>query len=269
MKNNFYSAIKEDFKREDFDVQKYTALMDDYTKSLECKGELCNNMKNIKQMFVYVLRKYKRLLSLKKQNEDIFSQILHDIKSPILGVKFALEGTKRSELEEEIYNINVNVLLVIQNFLTLYSFKDGFKSLDFKYTNPYELIKNELLLYDPLLRQKALKVDFDMQTCLKVCTSRAVFERIVSNLLSNAIKYAPYGSDIKIKFFDNEKNFIFKISNLLSDTRTEPALSFGMGLAIVKRLARRIKSTVCTKRGKGEITFELKMLKADYPNHER
>ena len=74
MKNNFYSAIKEDFKREDFDVQKYTALMDDYTKSLECKGELCNNMKNIKQMFVYVLRKYKRLLSLKKQNEDIFSQ---------------------------------------------------------------------------------------------------------------------------------------------------------------------------------------------------
>ena len=269
MENDFYNAFKQGLDSKNFDFEFYENLIDEYLQLLECKGSKCRKLQTFKNSLECILNRHKKLQKQKDQNEEIFSQILHDIKSPMLGVKFVLDGTKRTELENEIYTVNLNVLTTIQDFLTLYSFKDGFKTLDFKYTNPYELIKNELLLYDPLLRQKALKVDFDMQTCLKVCTSRAVFERIVSNLLSNAIKYAPYGSDIKIKFFDNEKNFIFKISNLLSDTRTEPALSFGMGLTIVKRLARRIKSTVCTKRGKGEITFELKMLKADYPDHER
>lgn len=269
MKNNFYSAIKEDFKREDFDVQKYTALMDDYTKSLECKGELCNNMKNIKQTFVYVLRKYKRLLSLKKQNEDIFSQILHDIKSPILGVKFALEGTKRSELEEEIYNINVNVLLVIQNFLTLYSFKDGFKSLDFSHIYPLEVVKKELELYSPLLRKKNIQVVYlnNINPC--IYSHKAIFARIVSNLISNATKYSPQDGKIKLGICKYKDEIVFKISNFTQQHYSDDELSFGMGLFIIKRLARRIKSTLCIKKSNNKITFELKIPKVDCLNHER
>ncbi len=269
MKNEFYYAIKEKFDDENFNINEYENIMDIYLNSLECKGKECSKFEVFKDFFNYILKKYNRLLKLKNQNEEIFSQILHDIKSPMLGAKFALDSVHRNELEEEIYNINLNVLNIIQDFLTLYSFKDGFKTPYFSDIYPIELTKKELNLYAPLLRQKCIRIIFPTCSNLKIYSCGAIFSRIVSNLLSNAIKYAPLQSDIEIGFVKNKKNIIFKISNLLIAKQKKDELSFGMGLLITKRLARRIKSTLCIKKSENKIVFELKIPKTDRLNRVR
>ena len=136
MKNDFFTSLKDGFADNIADNNYCKQLVDNYVTSLDCAGASCRGMNEIKKGFAYIVSKYKSLLKLKNQNEEIFSQILHDIKSPLLGVKYALEDKKRSELDDEIYKINLNALDLIGDFLLLYSFRDGYKKLNFYNFSP-------------------------------------------------------------------------------------------------------------------------------------
>ena len=103
MKDNFYRNFKKSFGEGSYNANIYCALSDAYLNSLKCKGTFCGKLSEFKKVFSYILGEYKKLLKQKNQNDEIFSQILHDIKSPMLGIKFALEESKRNKLEDEIY----------------------------------------------------------------------------------------------------------------------------------------------------------------------
>lgn len=283
MKDNFYRNFKKSFGEGSYNANIYCALIDSYLNSLKCKGTFCGKLSEFKKVFSYILGEYKKLLKQKNQNDEIFSQILHDIKSPMLGIKFALEESKRNKLEDEIYKINSSVLNTIQDFLLLYSFKNGFSELDFENFSLYEAVIYEVELYTPLLKQKKMRTDF-LQGCSHpdVCSNRSVFARIVSNLISNAIKYSPPGGIIsfyikqcgKFAFFDitnklQPQHFADKDKMFEEFNTQDKSTSFGLGLFISKRLAKRINSTISVKKHGDEITFELKMPKTGCRGHEQ
>lgn len=269
MKSKFYHGLKENLDSVDFSAKKCALLMDEYTSSFKCKGDECSKLSDIKEGFAYILHKYKYISRLQKQNENIFSQILHDIKSPMLGVKFALENTKRDNLCDEIYSINLGILQIIQDFLTLYSFKDGFKSPDFEKVFPLQILKNETKMYAPLFRQKGLKLIFAGMDHLFVHSYGAILSRIISNLISNAIKYAPKKSNIVFNVIDDENNIVITISNEVQNKIVSDESSYGLGLFITKRLARRINAHLDMKKNKDRMTFELKIPKTDHLNRVR
>lgn len=269
MNKSFYDGLKANLDSEKFNKKNCNDLIDDYIRLSKCSAKKCNNLSGIKDGVYYLFRKYKNALKLKKQNEDVFSQILHDIKSPILSIKFALESVERNEIEEEIYTINAGVLRIIQDFLVLYSFKDGFKSADFDTIFPLEIVQNELKLFAPLLKRKNIKVNVQSMENPNICSHGAIFSRIVSNLISNAIKYAPLSTVIEISIEECTKNLIFRVSNFIAQSDTNDEMSFGMGLFISKRLARRINATLCRKNSPTSVVFELKMPKVDRLNRVR
>ncbi len=269
MKNNFYHGLKENLENEDFSTKKCSLMVDEYVNSFNCEGNECLKLKEIKLGFSYILHKYKYVSKLQKQNEKIFSQILHDIKSPMLSVKFALENTKRDNLSDEIYSINLGILQIIQDFLTLYSFKDGFKSADFEKVFPLQILKNETKMYAPLFRQKGLKLIFAGMDHLFVHSYGAILSRIISNLISNAIKYAPKKSNIVFNVIDDENNIVITISNEVQNKIVSDESSYGLGLFITKRLARRINAHLDMKKNKDRMTFELKIPKIDHLNRVR
>lgn len=269
MKSKFYHGLKENLDSGDFSAKKCALLMDEYTSSFKCKGDECSKLKDIKDGFAYILHKYKYVSRLQKQNESIFSQILHDIKSPMLGVKFALENAKRDSLSDEIYAINLGVLQIIHDFLTLYSFKDGFKSASFEKIFPLKILKNETKIYSPLFRQKELKLTFLGEQDFFVYSYGAILSRIVSNLISNAIKYAPKKGNIVFNVIDDENNIVITICNEVQNKIVTDESSYGLGLFITKRLARRINAHLDMKKNKDKITFELKMPKIDHLNRVR
>ncbi len=269
MSKKIYSIIKSSINNDEFDEKKYHYLFDDYLKSINCKADKCQNLDSVKKSFGYILKKYKQLKTLQKQNTDIFSQMLHDIKSPMLGIKYALETIERSELEDEIYNINLSILQIIQDFLSLYSFKDGFKNPDFEVIQPLEILKKEYKLYLPLFKHKSIKMVFKNVDNIKIYSHGAIFSRIVSNLISNAIKYAPPKSEVYVEFLNEPHNITIGVSNVILSDKKSDENSFGMGLLISKRLARRINATLFTKKYSDKIFFGLKMPKIDRLNRVR
>lgn len=267
MSKNFYRKLRENLNKEDFNRQKTALLIDDYIKAFNCKANYCDNLMGIKKGFGYVVKKYKTILKLQMQNENIFSQILHDIKNPMLGIKFALEGVKRNEIEEEIYNINLSILRLIQDFLFLYSFKEGFRNIKFEQFNPCDIVENEYKIYSSIVKQKGIKIKFTCKGNLTICSHKAIFQRISSNLISNAIKYAPNNTLVSVELCEHIKKVAFRITNLIDKNGVSDENSFGMGLLISKRLAKRIKSVLYTKRTDDKILFELNMPKTVHLGH--
>ena len=276
MKSKFYQDLKKNFDSENLDTSVYSSLLDKHIDTLKCQGKDCMRLFGIKKSLEYIFLKYKNLSDLKKQNEEIFSQILHDIKSPMLGIKYALENSKRSELDDEIYKINTNILDMIKDFLLLYSFKDGFTCLSFEEFCPYELVRREVELYTPLFRSKNIKTLIKKDNDTLLCSNKSVFSRIVSNLLSNAIKYSPKDTQIEIKIKNKGNNIVVSVKNhtcvdfddkdekIFDKFNTKGAEnSFGLGLFISKRLAKRINSTLRVKKTSKSVIFELIMPKID------
>ena len=262
MKNDFFAALKEGFSDNITNFDYYTSLVDNYTALLKCGGKNCNGMSEIKKGFAYLADKYNSLLKLKNQNEEIFSQILHDIKSPLIGVKFALETKQRSELDNEIYKINIGVLDLISDFLLLYSFSEGYKKLSFSNFSPCDIIENQINMYNSFLKQKKLKVDFKKEYEGEIFSNRQIFSRIVSNLISNALKYSPGHTTANFKLYCRDKTVIFQTKNNINQICTKDKSSFGLGHFIIKRLATRIDAAFCHhKTAQNKIIYEIKIPK--------
>lgn len=255
------------YKHVNFSEKKYLSMLDDYLNSLDCKGLGCNRLEKMKKDYIFLLNRYKSILKLQRQNECIFSQILHDIKSPLLGVKYALENACDSEFRDEIYRINLNVLQIIQEFLTLYSFTEGFKKIIHEEVFPFAILKNQVDIYTPLLKQKELYVKIDGNAELSFYSHEAILSRIISNFLSNAIKYAPVSSVIELNFLESKNTVVFNVVNCVTKQELCDKTSYGLGFFIIKRLAKRISAKVSIKNDSKKNIFKLKVPKIDYLNH--
>lgn len=265
MENKFYQDLKRNFDEENFDYKVYLSMLDRHLDKLECHGDVCLRLSGVKKSFKYIFSKYKHLFKLKKQNDEIFSQILHDIKSPMLGIKYALENTQRSELDEEIYKINLGILDIIGDFLTLYTFNEGYVRLDYLLFSPQVSIKQVLSLYSPLIKSKKLELEFCVDSKLtEIYSNESVFKRIISNLISNAIKYSVQEGKIIFDLKDKPNHFVFSITNSVqkdSQAGKKDENSYGLGLFITKRLTKRIKASLAVKKSKDKVTFILKVPK--------
>ena len=262
MKNDFFTSLKDGFADNIADINYCKQLVDNYVTSLDCAGASCRGMNEIKKGFAYIVSKYKSLLKLKNQNEEIFSQILHDIKSPLLGVKYALEDKKRSELDDEIYKINLNALDLIGDFLLLYSFRDGYKKLNFYNFSPSKVVEEQINIYEPLSRQKKLKIRFEKEYEGEIFSNKQIFSRIVSNLISNALKYSSVESGADFKLHSDGKNVIFETKNAANYTPGNDKGSYGLGQFIIKRLLMRINGVFCRRKTvHNQVVYEIKIPK--------
>ena len=129
MSKDLYSDYKKLLIEQNFKTKNYSKIFDEYFRVLKCQAKNCNEGKIFKKIFFHLLAKHKKLLSLKKQNDELFFQILHDIKSPALAINTVLENSERNFLDDEIYRINQSMLLLIKNFLFIYSFESGYTVL--------------------------------------------------------------------------------------------------------------------------------------------
>lgn len=283
MKKNFYPDLKKTFEEGNFNAKIYKSYFDDYLSVIECSGEKCGRFCQFKKSIDFILSRHKKMCLLKKQNEEVFFQILHDIKSPMIGIKLALENTKRGEKEEEIYKINEEVLNLIRDFLTLYSFESGYRELSDDIFCLSKVVKKEITIYSTQFKYKNLKIRFySAAKNVLVCSKISIAQRIVSNLISNAIKYAAKGSYIVIKVYEKEEYAAVSVTNRTQEPCDKTVQkvfekfntngdesSFGLGLYICKRLAKKINSRILAFRKTDRITFELKVLKTKCLNPQR
>ncbi len=148
--------------------------------------------------------------------DKLLSIIAHDLKSPInnvLSLLFELEKDEISQAErQELLDILKKQtqlsLVTLDNILTW-----GQAQIREVKSNPepfyiYDVVHNNLDLFDLNLRQKNIQVQVNFEKSIKAHTDKDQFDFVVRNLLSNAIKFSKHKSTITLKVSVLENNML-------------------------------------------------------------
>lgn len=202
---------------------------------------------------------------------DFFTNVAHEIRTPLTLIKSPLENVLREkELQEDvredllIMDQNANRLLDLTNQLLDFrkTESEGFK-LSFVECNVSELVRKIYTRFTPLARQKRLAFSLELpETEITAAVDKEGLTKIISNLFTNAIKYSdtyirvrlmPEGdtffcirvsNDGKVVPLEMRDN-IFKAFVQYKDGGQTTVAGTGIGLALARSLAELHHGTLC------------------------
>ncbi len=232
-----------------------------------------------------------RELNYLRLKEEFISVASHEIRTPIVGIRWALEDifgrdntvidTQSKATLEVIYK---NCLNLIKETNDLLSSNEPKRSLEKKMQKEtiglkkfFEDIKENLSLSAKEHRVNIV-VDYNFTEEDFVVADSKNLRHILSNLIVNAIKYSKPDSDVRISYAKDKKWHIFKVADhgpgITTENikrmfggyfRTESAMKSnevgtGLGLFLIKKIVESMKGDVAVESevGKGSI-FTIKI----------
>ena len=205
-------------------------------------------------------------IEFEKQRNLLFSDIAHDIKTPItsiVGYSRALaddvivDTEQRHEYLNSIYGKSMriaNLITLLFEFVKLDS--AGF-TLNKERLDLAELIRNNVIDLLPDFEEKNIELDIDIPEDLcMVYVDKLQMSRVITNILTNAIRYIDKGNEVQIKLdrkgdyyyiniADNgleiDEEFVKTIFNPFSRSdkaRQTTSGGSGLGLSISKKISQ-------------------------------
>lgn len=162
-------------------------------------------------------------LDLEKEKEEqnrIISSISHDIKTPLTSIMGYTELLKKKKLTKEekeyldkIYTKAVNIKDIVNDFDD-YLLSNKTRTYSFKEIVLKDLLNNLKFEYEKDLKDKNIEFKIINKCKTKVIKLDVTkIQRVFSNIITNSIRYLDDKGLIKIEVSENEKDFIFKISD--------------------------------------------------------
>lgn len=207
----------------------------------------------------------KELAKLVNAKDKLFSIISHDLRSPTASLKQLLEliSSKFDKISDEnkinyinLVKENANKLyLLIDNLLNWSKLNLNKINLTLKSTNIKELIKTEIDLYNEIIKNKKININFEFNGNEIREVDEDILRVIFRNLLSNAIKFSKIEGTININIQNNDflmlviddsgigmdeeliKN-IYQSKNIIPTSGTLNERGNGLGLNIVIELVK-------------------------------
>ncbi len=227
---------------------------------------------------------YEELKKTEKYKSDFFTNITHDLKTPITAIKGAITILVRKSPEEfvpylDILQRNVEKLSsMVQDLLDCSRIESGELALHREESDLAEVMEDAILMAMPLAWKKKIKLDYQVpeEPCLAQMDKKRM-EQVMINLLTNAIKFSPEGDKVEIRLFregkfwkvtiedngpgipvkDREKIF----NKFFQRTEAKTDAGMGLGLAIAKGIieAHGGRIGVCerSKNGRGSCFYFL------------
>ena len=155
---------------------------------------------------------------------DFFSLFVHELKSPLISLKFQLEdldslleSEKSSETIKNVINKMNNDLVRLFQFI-----EDGLNMKELEQNFPLNLewhtwsdvLKNIQEEMSEWISRKKIHLDIIEASPLKVCMDSKWMPFVLKNLLLNAIQHSPENSTIRIKSeIQDNQNLFFSIKD--------------------------------------------------------
>lgn len=170
-------------------------------------------------LLYYLVRLYHRMQEDKKEkaiyqaNIEFFTNIAHEIKTPLTLIKGPVENL--SEMVNEVPAIREDVITMERNTNRLVNLINqildfrqtethGF-SLDFSSVNLKDILQEIYLTFEPVAKKRKLSYDLELPTGeIHTMADAEALNKIFTNLFSNATKYAE--KRVSIKLLTPEKN---------------------------------------------------------------
>ena len=194
---------------------------------------------------------------LLKVQREMINAISHELRTPIARLRFGLEVIK-DDADESMQNTVIalegdveELNTLVDEVLTYGKLEEGSLALNFQETSIKQLLGSILENNEPLL--KHLQVTIDVPDADNVVADEHHLHRALQNLILNASKYA--NSKIAIIFSYDEERWQLDIEDdgpgiaiedrdkvfipfqRLDNSRTRASGGYGLGLAIVQRIA--------------------------------
>ena len=217
-------------KHAKIDVEIFLTYIDEKSKILYIHdiSEINENEKIRK-----VLEEYLEEEEIKK---EFFSNISHELKTPINLIFAALQVNQIYLDENNIEGINRNrkiikqnslrLIRTINNFIDANKVSEGYMIPDYKIHNIVELVENLSIASNKYIQliENTLTFDADEEEIYVNC-DKEMITRIILNILSNSVKYGKKGGNINVSVNTYGNDYvIIKVENdgLKIDEKTIP-----------------------------------------------
>lgn len=238
--------------------------------------------------YVLTMRDITHEKSLEEERDEFISVISHELRTPVTvaeaGVSNALllaqkmpNAEKLTKSLQTAHDQSVFLANMLNDLTTFARAEKGTLEMNLEEFNPRELLENLKGDYIAAVQAKGMniKTASDPSTPLVMASNRLYIREILQNFITNAIKYSDKGtitlsakardkgilysvSDEGIGISTSDQKKIFQKFFRTEDYRTRSTNGTGLGLYIVKKLAKILDASfeVQSEVGKGS-TFSL------------
>ncbi|MFT2112318.1 ATP-binding protein [Marinomonas sp. 2405UD68-3] len=195
---------------------------------------------------------------LLKVQREMINAISHELRTPIARLRFGLESLKDDVsddvsviidwLEGDVEELNT----LVDEVLTYGKLEEGALALHFTKVDMAHVMSSIVENNEALLSGVDIQIEIDLETSIVLADSHHL-PRALQNLILNASKYAK--SSVKVSFFScpeswrvdieddgpgiaiEDRDKVFIPFQRLDNSRTRASGGYGLGLAIVQKIA--------------------------------
>ncbi len=231
-------------------------------------------------------RLMEELIETDKLKTDFFSNISHELKTPLNLILSAVqlilhykekdtEAAQNMNIDKYIYIIKQNtyrLIKLVNNLIDITRIDSGFFKINLRNGNIIEVIEEITLSTVDYVQSKKREIVFDTDIEEKIMAFDAtMIERVILNLISNAVKFTEAGDSISVAIYDQGENLLIIVKDTgLGIPKEKQEIIFekfkqvdtslsrihegsGIGLSLVKALIEMHKGkiSVHSEDGKG------------------
>jgi signal transduction histidine kinase len=168
-----------------------------------------------------ILRNITREKVIERMKAEFVSISAHQLRTPIAGIKWALEILLREELSQDqrkllqdCYSALQRLIVLIDNLLKIVSIEEGKYLANFTSTDIEKLIDKIIANYREKITKKRIKLSFEKEGEIpKIMVDSEKILLVLENLLGNAINYTPEGGIVQISLKKTSDELVFSVSD--------------------------------------------------------
>ncbi len=162
---------------------------------------------------------YEELKRTEKFRSDFYSNVTHDLKTPITAIKGATDLLKK-KIEREDLQLYLNMLdrntkkllKMVKDLLDIAKIESGGLELQWEELDLIELLEDAIFMVTSLAIEKNISItQISSLTSAVILGDQSRLEQVFINLLSNAIAFSPKNSVIKVKIKPYETDKVLVI----------------------------------------------------------
>lgn len=169
-------------------------------------------------------RKYKEYLKGEELKNEFYSNISHELRTPINLIYSALQLSEMNLNDEKICDLEkhnetikhncLRLIRTINNFIYANKISEGYLNADFKVYNIVSIVENISLACNGYMEKIQNRLIFDStEEELYVKCDKEMIERIILNILSNSVKFGKNGGMTTVNMREEDRVVIIQIKN--------------------------------------------------------